>query len=125
MAKKTGKTVVSRTRLGKIKINQSELRRRGAAMKRYGKVLDSIVDRVQLAMENKRMSASYLADCALLCRGTIYRLLDGKTRFPQIRTLEYIATALNVPIWWLVHGEDAPKFEGINPKAVRPKRSAA
>jgi len=116
---------VSRTKAGKVKINWAEIRRRSKSMKRYSKLLGDIVDRIHLGMEDRRYTAAYLADTALLCRGTIYRLLAGKTKFPQVRTLEYIATALGVPIWWLVHGEDPPKFEGIDPKAVRPKGQAA
>jgi len=112
---------VSRTKAGKVKINRAELKRRNGAMKRYVRVLDGIVDRINLGLEDRRMTPAYLADVSLLCRGTIYRLLAGQTRFPQVRTLEYIATGLQVPIWWLVHGADPPKFAGIDPRAVRPK----
>ena len=119
------KPVASRTRAGKARINRAELKRRGAAMKRYANVLDGIVDRVHLAMEAGNYTVSWLSTCSFLCPGTIYRLLDGKTRFPQVRTLEHLADGLNVPIWWLVHGEDKPKFKGINQSAIRPKRRAA
>ncbi len=123
------KPVVTRNKAGKVKINRAELRRRekarSAAVKTYEEVLGGVIDRLNLALENSGYTPNWLAQISLLSPGTVYRLLDARTRFPQLRTLEYLASALNVPLWWLVHGDAPPKFAGIDPKAVRPTRRAA
>jgi transcriptional regulator with XRE-family HTH domain len=66
--------------------------------------------RINEIIEEKNLSIKVILERSGLWYPDLYRLRENKRLNVTVKTLERLAEALEVPVWYLF--DDAPKFEG-------------
>lgn len=67
-------------------------------------------DRLRKARESANLTQEELAEALGIIRGSIQRWESG-TRYPRPKMIEDLAKATNVPLEWLLHGDEGEEKE--------------
>lgn len=62
---------------------------------------DDIIDRLRTAMDDADVSVSYAATKSGVCRQTMNNWFSGKTRKPQVATLNAVGKLVGLQLRWV------------------------